>query len=111
MEKKTEPVAEVITIIQEPGALTFATRKEWQQLPEVCLGELVQHETALVFYGATSVFFLLKNINPADFLMDHNSYKLVKITMDEDGKQIFYVMNLSRAEGEQLRQSRLTIWD
>ena len=107
MEQNTD----VLSVIAEPGALTFVTRKEWQLLPERCLDELVRHETMLVFKGTSSVFFLLRNNAPEDHLSDRNAYKLVMVTMDEDGKQVFYVMNLSRVEGEQLRQNRLTLWD
>lgn len=111
MNQNKETNTDILSVIAEPGALTFVTRKEWRELPEMCLGELAQHESALAFYGTSSVFFLLRNINPADFLLDHNSYKLVRISIDEEGKQVCYVMNLSRAEGEQLRQNRLTIWE
>lgn len=111
MEQKIKSAPEIMSVIAEPGALTFATRKEWRELPEMFFGEITQHETVFIFYGTSSIYFLLRNINPADFLADRNAYKLVKVTVDEEGKQICYVMNLSRAEGEQLRDNRLTWWD
>ena len=40
MEHNIETGADVVTVIAEPGALTFATRKEWESLPELSLDEL-----------------------------------------------------------------------
>ena len=57
MEQRTEPGAEVITIIAEPGALTFATRKEWHELPEMCLDELQQHEIVMPFMCSRTFSF------------------------------------------------------
>ena len=34
MEHMIETGENIVTVIAEPGALTFATRKEWQELPE-----------------------------------------------------------------------------
>ena len=102
MEQRTEPGAEVITIISEPGALTFATRKEWQQLPEVCLDELYQHEIVSAFCFFPNVYFLLRNHNPGDHLKDNGRlFRLVKISY-ENRNQVFNIMNLSRTEAAQL---------
>ena len=98
----------LITIIQEPGALVFATRKEWKKLPECCLCELEQQETECVFMGSNSVFFLFCDNGPLSERL--REYQLVKITMDEDGKQTFYTMELSSAQAEQLKESRFSMW-
>lgn len=113
MEQKTKAAPDVMSIVAEPGALTFVTRKEWQRLPECCLGELAQHETVMIFTGTGSVFMLLHTMDPADFLLETgHAFRLVKVSIDEEtGKQIFSIMNLSRAEAEQLRRNRLTLWE
>lgn len=112
MKNKTETKENFISLVEEPGALSFVSRKEWRELPEMFLGELSQHETILVFYGVTSVFFLLRNMNPLEYLNDtETAFRLVKITTDEDGKQKFYSINLFRAEAAQLMQSRITLWE
>lgn len=110
MEQRTEPGADVITIIAEPGALTFATRKEWRELPEMCLDELQQHEIVMPFYVFPNVFLLLRNHNPGDHLKDDGRlFRLVKISANEDGNQVFSIMNLSRAEAAQLMRNRLAL--
>ena len=112
MLHREQPGAEVITIISEPGALTFATRKEWQELPEIFLGEITHHETVMVFYGTSSIFILLRNLDVTEWLKDdYIAFRLVKISIDEDEKQRFYIMNLSKAEGAQLIRNRKTIWE
>ena len=112
MEINVKPAAYTVAVIAEPGALTFATRKEWRELPESCLDELSHYETEKVFKGTGSVFFLLRNMNPVEFLKKSGiSFRLVKVSMDEDGKQAFSVMDLSEAEGHQLVMNQLTLWD
>ena len=113
MERKTDRVKDPITIIAEPGALTFATRKEWHDLPEFSLGELAHHETMIVFKGTSGVFFLLRDMNPLEFLNDTGrAFQLVKISIDEEtGKHVFSVMDLCRAEAAQLMRNRVTLWD
>ena len=66
MEQGISAGTDTITIVAEPGALTFATRKEWQKLPEMCLGEIIKHETELVFMGTDSIFFLSCACNVTD---------------------------------------------
>ena len=113
MEHKTETNTDIISIVSEPGALVFATRKEWRELPEVCLDELLHHEAVNVFKGTASVFFLMRNNSPDGiFKDDGNAFRLVKIAVDEEtGKQILFIMNLSRAEALQLMDNRLTLWE
>ena len=112
MEHRTEPGADVFTIVAEPGALTFATRKEWHELPEMCLGEITHHETAMVFYGTSSVFFLLRNMDVTDCLKDYYiHFRLIKISIDENEKQRFYVMSLTQDEAKQLVQNRVISWE
>lgn len=112
MEHKAETSTDIISIVSEPGALVFATRKEWRELPEVCLDELQQHETVNLFYGKNCVFFLMRNHNPGEFFKDGLAFRLVKITVaEETGKQIIFIMNLSRAEAAQLMHNRLTLWE
>ena len=112
MENKTDTAKDVITIVAEPGALTFATRKEWQRLPEYCLGEITQHKTELVFTGTNSIFFLLKDMNIANWaIYDGFPYRLVKISIDEDGKQVFHIMTLSKAEADQMMRNKLSMWE
>ena len=113
MEQNTKTAPDVMSIVAEPGALTFVTRKEWQRLPECCLGELIHYETVKVFCGNGSVFFLLRDMYPDEYLADTGiSFRLVRVSIDEEtGKQTFSIMNLSRAEAEQLRRNRLTLWE
>lgn len=113
MEQRAGTGTDVITIVAEPGALTFATRKEWQKLPEMFLGDLSHHETMLVFLGTGSIFFLLRSMNPNEYLKDTGTaYRLVKVSIDEEtGKQCFYTMFLSGAEAVQIMQNRLTLWE
>ena len=116
MDRRSEVHQDVVTIVSEPGALTFCTRKEWYELSDTFLGELTHHETVLVFMGTGAVFFLLRNMYPIGHLRDlmdeiENRYRLVKVVMDEEGKQKFFVMYLSRAEADQLMRNRFTIWE
>lgn len=113
MDQKATAGSDVITIIAEQNALVFATRKEWRELPEICLGELMQTEIMLVFKGTESVFFLLRSMNPFEYLNDTgNAFRLVKVSIDEEtGKQIFFIMNLCRAEAAQLMRNKLTLWE
>ena len=113
MERKTGMEKDPFTIIAEPEALTFATRKEWRDLPEIRLGELAQHETMIVFKGTSSVYFLLRDMNPMEFMNDTGkSFKLVRISIDEEtGKSSFSIMDLFQAEAVQLMRSRVTLWD
>lgn len=101
---------DIVSVISEPGALTFVTRKEWQSLPEKDLETLSQYEIVIVFNGTESVFFLLRNNHPENLFAERNAYKLVRVTTDEDGKQVFYMVDLSRAEGEQIRQNAFELW-
>ena len=110
MLHREQPGAEVITVIAEPGALTFATRKEWQELPEMCLDEIIQHEIVAVFRVFPNVFLLLRNHNPGDFMNDNGRlFRLVRISVNENGNQVFDIMNLSKAEAAQLMRNRLTL--
>ena len=112
MEHKAETTTDIISIVSEPGALNFCTRKEWRELPEVCLDDLLHHETVNLFYGTNCVFFLMRNHNPGEFLKEGLAFRLVKITVDEGtGKQIIFIMNLSRAEAEQLMKNRLALFE
>lgn len=111
MQDKTKTSADVLTIISEPGSLTFATRKEWQELPEICLDELSRHETMLVFMWDADIYFLFHNTTPLDYLKETCvAFRLVRISVDrENAKQQFYTMNLSRAEAAQIMQNRLSL--
>lgn len=109
MKHNNETVSETISIVSEPGALTFVTRKEWQILPETCLGELIHCETELVFYGSDCVFMLLRDMYPNEFLKN-TDHRLVRIATDERGKHVFHVMNLSDAEATQLCRNRIALW-
>ena len=109
MNQKTVRATDVITIVTEPGALVFATRKEWKELPDSSLGELEGQKTECVFMGINCVFFLFQDTNPLDGY--RGEYSLVKIKMDEDGKQDFYTMVLSSAEAEQLKRCRYSVWN
>lgn len=113
MEQNNANNLDTVAIFAEPGALSFCTRKEWKVMPECSLDELVQHETMLVVKGTDSVFFLLRNMNPFEWLNDTgNAFRLIKISVDEEtGKQIFSIMNLSGAEAAQLMRNRLTLWE
>ena len=113
MKPTIETGDDMVTVISEPGALTFATRKEWQELPESRLCELQSFETIRVFKGTESVYFLLRNMNPIEYIEEKRgiSCKLVRVTSDEDGKPVVYAMNLALAEGHQLCRSQLTVWE
>lgn len=111
MEQKNKTSADIITIVAESESMIFATRKEWQELPEMCLGELSQHETMLVFMWDADIYILLHNMQPLDYLKDSCiTFRLVRISIDgESKKQKFYTMNLSRAEAAQLMQNHISI--
>lgn len=113
MEQHTiETGADVVTVIAEPGALTFATRKEWRELPESGWDELTMFDVKKVFKGTCSIFFLLRNFLPLRYFEDtKKDYRLLKITTDEDEKLKIYCMDISTAEGQQMLQNRLTLWD
>lgn len=115
MEHKTEEIADVITIVAEPGepgALIFATRREWRELPEMCLGELLQHETTMIIPGKGCVYFLLRNNYPPEHFAERiGSYKLLSVSVGQDAQQHFAVMSLTTAEAAQLMKSRLTMID
>lgn len=112
MEKNKETNTDILSIISEPGALTFVTRKEWRELPEMCLGEITHYETVCIFYGTSSVFFLLRSLDVSGWTKDdYIAFRLVKISIDENDKQRFFIMDLSRAEGAQLIRNRATIWE
>ena len=109
-EGRIETGADVVTVIAEPGALTFATRKEWERIQEGNLEEVYSYATEKIFKGTYSVFFLLRNLAPLDQYVNIR-FKLLKVSIDEDGKQVFFVMNLSAAEASQLCKNRLNLWD
>lgn len=114
MEPIIETGKNVITVISEPGALTFATRKEWEPLLENDFNKLKSHELLLTVKGKGSIFLLFRSIySGAKYLTDDliSFFKLVKITMNEEGKQDCYIMYLSEAEFNQLQQNRLNLWD
>ena len=112
MEPRIEPGNDVMTVIAEGNiALTFATRKEWRELPEHSLDELTQYITAMVFKGTESVYFLLMKTNPLNYFTTGRVFRLVRIAMDEDGKQKFYVIDLSCYEADQLQRNNLTLWE
>lgn len=113
MDKTTGTGADMVTIVTEPDALTFATRKEWQRLPEMFLGELSHHETVMVFCGTRSIFFLMRSMDPQDYLSETGDmFRLVRICMDEEtGKQVFYTVKISRAEAALLMRNHLTLWE
>lgn len=102
-----------LTLIAEPGALTFATRKEWIELPETVLDELRNHSIIHVFKGRNnSIYLLLHNIRPLDYFSEcGNNNLLVKIALDGTGNQRVFYMSLSPAESAQLRRNRLALWD
>ena len=112
-----EPIMEIkpdtITVLSEPGALTFATRKEWVELPETALEELQNQNIIRVFKGKPgSIFFLLYNNNAVDhFSESDNRHLLVKLSSDEDKNQRIFCISLSSAEVAQLRRNWITIWD
>lgn len=111
-----EPIIEtgryVITVISQPGSLTFATRKEWELLPENRLEILSQYKIVAAFKGTSSVYFLLdKYIAPIGQYDTEMRYLLIRIANDEEERLMFYVMNISEAECYQLQQNRLTLWD
>ena len=111
MEQTEKTGADVITVVAESESMIFATRKEWQELPEICLGELSQHETMLVFMWDADIYMLLHKASPFDYLKESfNAFRLVRISIDGDSKkQKFYTMNLSRAEAAQLMQNHISI--
>lgn len=112
MEPIIETGTDVVTVISEPGALTFATRKEWQPLPEIRLDELEGFSVEMAFKGTGSVYFLLDKYTAP--LRSYNleiRYLLVKVSDDEEGKQVFHCMDISSAERDQLKKNRLTLWD
>lgn len=113
MEPIIETGNDVITVISEENALTFATRKEWEPLPENRLEILNGFQIRMAFKGTSSVYFVLHDFAALPMLRGEleNRYKLVKVTDDEEGKQIFFSMVLSAAEVEQLEKNRLTLWD
>lgn len=113
MEPVIETGTDVVTVIAEPGALTFATRKAWEPLPENNLDKLNGYRIVMAFKGTSSVYFVLHDFSAPSLIRGEleNCYKLVKVADDEDGKQAFYQMNLSNAEVEQLQQNRLTLWE
>ena len=107
-----KPGADIVTVISEPGALVFATRKEWRELPETALDELTRYDIKKVFKGTNGIFLLLRNIYPLlSWEEIEKDYRLIKIVMDEDGKQILYCMDLSTAEGHQMLREQLALWD
>lgn len=110
MEQRAKPDADVITIVAEPGALTFATRKEWTELPAEYLDELQQHAIEYVFCGSQCVFIMMKNLLPSNYFKAERPFLLVKISVDkETGKQLFSIMSLSRGEKQQLMRNRLAL--
>lgn len=112
MDINVKPGADTVAVIAEAGALTFATRKEWCELPESRLDELTHYETIKVFKGTSSVYFLLRNMNPVEYYRKPGTaFRLVKVSNDEDGKQDFSAMDLSVAEGQQMEINQLTLWD
>lgn len=111
--KPIEIAESMVTVVAEPGALSFVTRKEWQPLPEKMLDNLTNYEIIRAFKGTSSVFLLLRVLALYEGTGSvYSAYKLVRITVDDEtGKQIFFYMNLSPAEADQLKDYRLTLWD
>ena len=112
MDNKAELNPGTVAIVAEPGALTFSTRKEWQELTEKDMGILDGYTISKVFKGTDSVYFLLRNLIPDEHLKDESiTFCLVKIGRNEEDKQDFYCMDISTAEGIQLQRNQLTLWD
>lgn len=110
MINNTEPCAAASTVIWEPGALTFTTRKEWRPVPESQLCELEQMETEKVFKGTSSIYFLLRQIGPLENYKA-NQFKVVRVSMDEEGKTSFAAMDLTISEADQLCKNIIALWD
>ena len=103
---------DAVTVIAEPGALVFATRKTWEPLPETRMDDLSGYSIIAAFKGTSSVFFLLHELAAPGFDNKlEDQYKLIKVTQDEDDKLVLYSMKLSAAESDQLRKNQLTLWD
>lgn len=112
MNQKEERNTDIMSIVSEPDSLTFVTRKEWQVLPECSLDELKEYEIVMAFVGTGCVFMLLCNMDPLSFLSEReNAFRLIKIAVNEDSKQVFSIMNLSRAEAIQLCQNKKALWE
>ena len=112
MNQQNMPSADVVTVVADSESMIFATRKEWKELPEICLGELSQYETMLVFIWDADIYILLHNMNPLEYLNDSCiAFRLVRISFDKESEsQKFFTMNLSRAEAAQIMQNRVSIF-
>ena len=113
MEPIIEKKPDDVSIISEPGALTFTKRKEWIELPLIALEELQNQRITRAFKGENgSVFFLLYNNNPIDHFSENENHQLlVKFSADENRNQRVFCMSLSSEEVAQLRRHKVTIWD
>ncbi len=101
-----------VAVVSDDAGLTFATRKEWRELPETALDQLNSYQIRKAFKGASAVFFLVQKFQPLDHMRGiYREYLLTKIIIDEEGKQVFRVMELSTAEAEQMLFNKLTLWD
>ena len=109
MESIIKSGAEV-AVIAEPGALTFATRKEWQPLPETALDELERLTVVRAFKGTSSIYFILERFEPLEKVVT-SRFLLLKVSDDEEGKLSFDTMPLDAVEVQQLKRNRLTLWD
>ncbi len=111
-DRKIKPGTDVVAVISEPGALVFATRKEWCKLTESALDELNHYDIKKAFMAPAGIFLLLRDYQPLNFPDSFSKdYLLVKINTDEEGKQAVHCMQLSTAEGNQLILNRMDLWD
>lgn len=99
---------DMISILSEPGALAFVSRRCWHLLPEHNMHNLGGYVVNSIFRGTASVFLLLAN--PLPLSGKKGDFHLVRICQDEEGKLILEDMELTAAEAAQVKQTE-TLWE
>ena len=113
MKPIIETGPDVVTVIEEPGAVTFATRKEWGELDKSHFEYLTNCHIIKTFQAQTGgLYFLLRNNNPLDYFSKNgNNYLLMKVFADDTGKQRVLCMSVSACEEVQIRRNQLVLWE
>ena len=103
--------SDILTVIQSPSGLTFATKKSWKKINKEDL--FLLHGYSIIGNTVTvgSVYFMLKNMNPTSWMHNREELLLLKITVDEEtGKIDFFGMALSSDEARQILDNPFTLW-
>lgn len=100
------------TIISNADGIVIATQKEWNRLQADDLTCLNGYIVVRSMISTGSVYFILRNMNPESWCINHDKYQLLKVTTDEEtGKVDFFIIELNEDEAELINDTPLPLWE